>query len=259
MDLMSEKSFEFYRKPDHFHKVIALHEASDLEWDSFSELVPACPRGWFELSQLQAADRIEFTQAFWLAKLPFETDQAHELEKKVHEFFAEVDEIGIFATQATEGAFFEVHMVYCLRGDRAFFHGSPPANPESIVTLSKQFSHVNFPSDYLAFLEIHDGFNKYIDAGVIKTRDMARVYHQFQEFLSKKLDDTQMMVHPPSIIPFYECAELNCCQCFYADWYTGEEIGNLFFSEKVIDQNDLGQGVTFPTFSKWLVSYLEEA
>lgn len=262
---MSEHIHEFIMGdgPDkHFHQVIALHESPDLKWDTISNLAPFLPRGWYELSRLPLEDRIEFTHEYWQSKLGA---SAH-LERRLNEFFENLDEIGIYITQAKERGPFDVHMVYSLKAAAGFFHGGPPATDETIDTLIKRFGHINFPSDYLAFLHIHDGLSKYTDTGLIKSRDMAQVYQRFQHLLAEEMlvrPDGEV-IDPESLIPFYESFGLHCYQCFYADWYPEEEMGNVYFSEydrsisNFLDLQSFEESLAFPTFVGWLIFYLED-
>ncbi len=260
---MSEHIHEISK---HFHKVVALHEERDLEWEALSGQIPLLSRGWFELSRLPKEDRIEFTREFWLAKLPFISPNESHLEERLYTFFESLEDIEIFATQAKENQPFEVHMIYGLKENVGFFHGEPPIKESGLESLAKQFAHVNLPPDYIAFLQIHDGFSKYTDTGLIKSRDMARTFQHFQHLLAEELlvrPDGQV-IDPSSLIPFYESFGLHCYQCFYADWYPDEEIGNIYFSEpdrtmsNFLDRNRLSENLAFSTFLGWLVFYLED-
>lgn len=248
---------------EEFHKVISLHESPALDWESLSKQIPYFPRGWYELAQLPLTDRIEFTQDFWLSKLPLQTVT---FARRLTDFFESIEEIGIYATQEKEKDPFDVHMIYSLKGEMGFFQGGPPATAESLDTLIKQFSHINFPPDYLAFLQIHDGFSKYTDTGLIKIREMARTYQKLQHLLAEEMlvrPDGQV-INPSSLIPFYESFGLHCYQCFYKDWYPDNEMGNLYFSEhersisNFLDQEHLEENLAFPTFEGWLLFYIED-
>lgn len=266
---MSDPIHEYYSESPgsgHFHKVIALHEKTGIEWEVLSKDIPLLPRGWFELSRLPLEDRLEFTKGYWFAKLPFLASDGMNLEERLEIFFEHVEEIAIFATQTSPQQPFDVHMVYGLKEGQGFFHGSPPANKESIATLVKQFAEFILPHDYLAFLEIHDGFCKYTDTGLIKMREMARIFMKFQELLEDAIligpDGEQ--INPSHLIPFYESSQLHCYQCFYADWYPREEMGNVHYSEieramsNFADERRWEESQAFPTFMRWLVNYLED-
>jgi hypothetical protein len=265
---MSEENVhEFFALPEkHFNQVIALHESPGMDWETLTSLSPLLPRGWYELSRLPLADRIEFTHDYWQSKLPFILSASAHLERRLAEFFENLDEIGIYITQAKKNSPFEVHMVYSLKAAMGFFQGSPPAGDETLDSLMKRFGNINFPPDYLAFLRIHDGFSKYTDTGLIKTRDMAQVYQRLQHLLADEVlvrPDGQI-IDPENLIPFYESFGLHCYQCFYADWYPEQEMGNVYFSEhdraisNYLDSYNLEENLAFPSFIGWLIFYLED-
>ncbi|MFN0065878.1 MAG: SMI1/KNR4 family protein [Chlamydiales bacterium] len=259
---MSEETPEYYSK-ELFHKVVALTKNPDASWDRISHEIPVLPRGWFELSHLSRDDRVEFTKEFWFAKLPFE-EERH--ERKLEEFFEHLDDVEIYATQEKEGMPFEVHMIYSMQHQTGFFQGGPPSTPEMLETLQKQFANFVLPPDYLAFLGIHDGFNKYTDSGLIRVQMLARAYRAFQEILQGEelVRPDGQVINPKNLIPFYESFGLHSYQCFYADWYLEDEMGNLFFSEydrtisNFLDTKRLEENLAFGTFLGWLVYYLED-
>ncbi|MCH9626039.1 MAG: hypothetical protein S4CHLAM123_12280 [Chlamydiales bacterium] len=262
---MSEEFPEFYSS-QYFQKVIALHASPEIEWEEISKLIPFLPRGWFELARLPVQDRIEFTQDYWLSQIPNDSDKGLRLERQLLDFFENLEEIGIFATQTHQSSFFDVHMVYSLKNGMGFFQGSPPASDEKIEGLINRFERVVLPSDFLAFLRIHDGFSKYTDTGMIPTKDMARIYQRLQRLLA---DDTLInpegvALNPNSLIPFYESYGLHCYQCFCTDWLPEGGIGNLFFAEHertlshLIDRKNKGKNLAFASFLEWLIFYLED-
>lgn len=249
---------------DFFLRVIPLHESLDLEWERLSQQAPFLSRGWFELSRLSKEDRIEFTKSYWLVKLS-SFDQG-EIENGLNKFFASLDDVGIFLTLQKEGDPYDVHMVYSLKNEAGFFHGNPPADEARIHDLEKQFAPIDFPPDYLAFLRIHDGFNKYTDTGLIKTHELARAFHNLQNLLTEEiliLPDGEL-VDPVDLIPFYESYGLHSYQCFYADWHPIFGMGNVFFSADNQTISDFfipdkwAENLAFPNFNAWLLFYLQE-
>lgn len=262
---MSDSLHHFYREEERggpFHKVVPLHESREWSWEAISHEAPLLPRGWYELSRLTAEERLEFTRDYWLSKLG---NNHSEAEDQLETFFSSLEEVGIFVTQSTPTKAYEAHMVYIPKNEESFFHGSPPATKEAIANLSKQFSHFELPSDYLAFLEIHDGFCKYTDTGMIKTKEMARVYQRFQQLRGRDIligpDGEQ--VDPLHLIPFYESSHLHCYQCFYADWTPLGEMGTVFYADEdelmnFLDERYLESSRAFPTFFHFLFSYLED-
>lgn len=250
-------------KRDFFYRVIAFHETPDLIWEMVSEEVPLLPKAWFELSRLPTDCRLEFTKDYWIYKLPFFDSIAVD---RLENFFDQVEDIGIYAIQTMKGLPFDLHMVYALKGNEGFFQGGPPASVETIDTLVKQFSHVNLPDDYVAFLQLHDGFSKYIDTGLIKTREMSRTYLKLQQALI----DLQIegpdgeRVFPEQLIPFYESYGLHHYQCFYADWYPNKDMGNVAFSlqdlsiSNFLDRHKQEDELAFTSFLEWFLFYIED-
>lgn len=265
---MNKNVFQYYQESSgedsvsgHFHKVIALHESPGSDWEMMLELAPTLPRGWYELSRLSSAYRIEFVRDYWMAKLPYHPQFVEFLQL----FFENLDEVGIYLTQQVYGDPFEVQMVYSLKGDSSFFHGSPPCTEEVLKQLNVS-PEIVLPEDYLAFLQIHDGFSKYTDTGLIKVKNFTEVGQAFQFFLSEKealLTTTHEPIDPKRLIPFYESFGLHCYQCFFADWYPQQEMGNVYYSGIEHSLSDIGtrslwaENLAFPTFLDWLLFYLK--
>lgn len=250
---------------DIFHKVISLTEG-DFEWDALRKNIPTLPRGWFELSRLPQEERLEFTRDFWLSKLLFSASDAARYARPLEEFFENLENVEIFACQVDKEQPYELHMVYSMADATGFFQGMPPASPEAIQSLKKQFANCRLPPDYVAFLEIHNGFSKYTDSGILQTGALAKTHQQLQELLSEAVlirPDGQV-IDPKNLIPFYESFGLHSYQCFYSDWYPEDEMGNVYFSEhdhtisNFLDTNNLEANLAFPTFLGWLVFYLED-
>jgi len=247
-----------------FHKVIALHQARDVTWETLTEQAPELSRGWFELSRLDFKDRIEFTLEYWLTKIPYNPHLLDFLER----FFDSLDDIGVFLTQKMEGEPFEANMVYSLAGDVGFYRGASPANDDDIVSLQKHFLDCILPEDYIAFLEIHNGFWKTTDTtGLLGTKTMWECYNNFQNLL-KSLGSLKTregeMVNPKRLIPFYESFGMPYFQCFWSDWYPENEMGNVYYSgetntiSEVEDEKITTESMAFPTFTDWLMFYLEQ-
>lgn len=268
---MTDRVHDFFRqRPDdehqgHFHKVMALHEEPLLDWDQLKKQIPLLPRGWYELSRLPKEDRVEFTRDYWFAKLIPHVPPEIGFEERLSSFFEKLDDLAIFVTQEVENNPFEIHMVYCLKDNRGFFHGHPPATEDTLSTFTKQFANFNFPPDYLAFLTIHDGFSKYTDTGLIRTKDIARNYLRFQQVNANEviLSPEGAIVDPKNLIPYYESFALHCYQCFYADWYPAGEMGNIYYAEKTeadfFSQNFLDENFAFSSYLGWLMCYLEDS
>ena len=257
---------DYYRssgdKWGNFHKVIALHDAPDIGWDQVVKVAPHLPKGWFEVSQLPTDDRIDFISSFWFKQLPFRPN----LEKILTKFFSQLDDIGIFLTQPKEDDPFDVQMVYSIEGDGGFFRAHPPAPSNAINALSEAFSKYILPKDFLAFLQIHDGFYKYMDTGILQSDQIPRVYEMLQGLFS---DDNELTtkdgeaVDPKSLIPFYESFGMPCYQCFWGEWYPEDEMGNVYLSgvnrtvSSCAKKRTWAENLAFPTFLDWLMFYLE--
>lgn len=247
----------------HYHNVLALHDSHNWDWSELSKMVPNLPRGWYELSQLNSNDRIEFTRDHWIAKLPF---HPHLLERIEH-FFERLDDIGIFVTRHTEiDEGYSVHFVYSIANDGGFFHGLPPATDEEIATTQAAFEGTILPKDYIAFCQIHNGFKKYSDTGITKIQHIPAIYLHLQNHLAEQNPlylKTGDQLNAKTLIPFYESFGCHCYQCFWSDWFAEGEIGNIYYSgldhtlsqPGAVDEAELN--MAFPTFLSWLVFYLE--
>lgn len=267
---MNSKVIHFYQESSgddsgsgHFHKVVALHLAPSMEWHTLSAKIPLLPKGWFELSRLNSTCRVEFVRDFWITKLPF--------NPKLHEFlplfFENLEDIGIYLTQQTFESPFDVQMVYSLKNDRGFFHGAPPCIEEDLNLIQKKIDFLTFPADYLAFLQIHDGFSKYMDPGLIKVSCLENSNENFQDYLNNHdalLTSQKTPIDPKSLIPFYKSFGLHCYQCFNADWYPEQEMGNVYYSgseHSISDYRNRSlwtENLAFPTFLDWLLFYLKD-
>ncbi len=245
-----------------FRAVLKLHEDRPASWEDLHELVPSLPRGWYELATLSAKDRVEFTRDFWSMKLPFHS----KFPAFISEFFGSLRDVGVYVTQQRYDDPYEAHLVYGLKDDCGFFRGSPPALEDSLTNLKGEFAEVVLPADFLAFLEIHDGFYKYTDTGITSSKRLLQKYQEFQAHLEKMdplLNAEGSEVNPKHLIPFYESFGFPCYQCFWADWYPDQEMGNIYYSglthtiSMYRDDNVGPENMSFPTFLDWLMFYLE--
>lgn len=247
----------------HFHSVIALHDAPDITWKTVKAKMPSLGRGWYELGQLSTKDRIEFTHDFWLSKIPYHGA----LDEFLNRFFASLDDICIFITQKKFEDPYEAHLVYSLKGDNGFFRGMPPISEKKQIALEKAFSNYLLPKDYFAFLQIHDGFCKTTDCtGLTSSEEVPKNYIILQELIQEKgpIETSQgTIVDPKTLIPFYESFGMPFFQCFWTEWYPEEEMGNVYYSgstNTISDVSTKGIGselMAFPTFTDWLMFYLE--
>lgn len=246
----------------HFRQVIALHEERKHSWDEIVRLCPTLPRGWHELAILPSTDRIDFLRDFWMMKLPFHPL----LSPFLNDFFSSLDDVGVFLTQGQYDEPWRASLVYSVKDDRTFFRGSPPISKEDIGALKVQFAEFVLPADYLAFFEIHDGFCKYTDTGLYASSALWRNYKHLVEHLeelSPLLAADSTVVNPKRLLPFYESFGFPCYQCFWAEWYPDNEMGNVYYSgltHTISDHTSARprpERMAFPTFLDWLMFYLE--
>lgn len=246
-----------------FHRVIALHDAPDIDWESMHTLVPCLCKGWYELVSLDNKDRIEFVRDFWLKKLPYRKGVSELIEN----FFNSLSFVGIFITQKTYDDPYEAHIVYSLKEGRGFYQGGPPALDADLQKMQKQFPNFILPLDYLAFLQIHDGFSKTTDStGIIPSSKFIQNYTTFQQrLMEEEVIKTSIgtEVDPKTLIPFYESFGMPFFQCFWTEWYPEEEMGNVYYSgvtKKILvaeNGRPSEENMAFSTFLDWLMFYLE--
>lgn len=246
-----------------FHKVIELHNAPDMDWGTISQQVPNLPRGWFELSHLSSKDRVEFTRDFWVAKMPYHPKLCEFLMR----FFDTIEDIGIFITQQKFDDPFKTTMVYSLKQNEGFYRGAPPCSENDLLEMKNDFPDYLFPNDYLAFLQIHDGFWKTTDCtGLTVSKKLKETYLKFQELLAQQggvSTASGLAVDPKSLIPFYESFGMPFYQCFWDEWHPENEMGNVYYSgstntvSDVNKKDPMAETMAFPTFTDWLVFYLE--
>lgn len=248
--------------PGAYHKVIPLHTEKGLLFKDLVQLIPHFSKGWYELSRLEVEDRIEFTHSYWLSKLPYHPKLAPFLSQ----FFESLDDIAIFLTQKVYQQPFEAHMVYSLKGNGGFFQGSLPISEEGLIHLAQAFPTSILPTDYTAFLQIHNGFSKLGDLGVVaggRVRELADKLHEALASGPTLLSPRGVPVDPAGLIPFYESYEMDSYQCFWDDWYPDQEMGNVYLNEidRVIsdtkDYSLASESMAFSTFLDWLMFYLE--
>lgn len=248
-----------------FHDVIPLHRRADISWAEIAEKVPGITRGWYELARISSKDRIEFTFDNWCATMPYNPRTETALEG----FFASLDDIGIYVVQKNWDDPYKVEMVYSLENNAGFYRGDLPASEAEILYLQKFFDKYILPADYLAFLQIHNGFWKTTDcSGIAKASHLPVKYDQFQELLAKEASVSTSKgepVNPKSLIPFYESFGMPYYQCFWGEWYPEQEMGNVYYSSETkaipsianLNHDDLIAVLAFPTFADWLAFYLE--
>lgn len=248
-----------------FHKVIALHDAADVNWETITQIVSALPKGWFELCQLPIKTRIQFSLDFWLSKIPYHP----KIDQALSAFFGALDDIGVFLSQKKFDDQFEAQMIYSLSDNRGFYRGAICASDDDITYLQKLFLEYILPEDYLAFLQIHNGFCKTTDCtGITSTADMKQRFSEFQVLLESQDQLTTKsgrVVNPNALIPFYESFGMPFYQCFWGEWHPEQEMGNVYYSaadntisDPLNKYTGSSEHMAFPTFTDWLVFYLEQ-
>lgn len=244
-----------------FHEVLFLEEHPEAQWEEVSAKTLGLPRGWFELSRLSSADRIEFTRDFWMGRMPFHPH----LHEVLTRFFERLEDVSIVLCRKQKQELFCAECVYSLQENCSFFRGWPPAASGEVFRLEEGVGRL-LPRDYLSFLQIHNGFGKLSNMGLFQIESvMAAKAHLLSSSLESALYPTLRgkSVDPSLLIPFYESLELSSFQCFYADWYPGSEMGNIYLSMIDYTISDMSRPEhweetrAYPTFSEWLSAFLE--
>jgi len=247
---------------DYSH-VIVLHNSPDVPWDEVKDLSTNLRRGWYELAQLSREDRIDFTRDYWLSKLPYRP----KLQESIENFFERIDDIGVVLAQKREDLPYFAHLIYALKDDEGFFHGQAAMGEEDLETLIRVFPETIFPEDYLAFMEIHNGFSKTTDSGILCTHGIGEANRRFQQYMGPSNPLTTKkgeVVDPNNLIPFYESFGMPVFQCFWKDWYPENEMGNVYYSgithtiSDVVTTDESAENLAFHTFLDWLLFYLEK-
>jgi len=247
-----------YEEAD-FEEVLVLSEGPRREPGEIARLAPGFPRGWFELSRVPSEDRVEFTRAFWLKRLPFHP-RAHEA---ISDFFSSLDDVGVVLAKKKD--VWMPQLIYSFMDNSCFFRGLAPATDAQIEELKSEVD-CPFPVDWLSFTKIHNGFGKLSELNLLKVEEIGSAKRKVMEMILKAHEAVRsgdVVVDPGSLIPFFEASGLSSFQCFYADWYPGNEMGNVYFSGIDYTVSDpsrreaWGENGAFPTFVEWLASYLD--
>ena len=242
-----------------FEEVLVLSEGPARDWSEIERLAPNLPRGWFELSRVPSEDRVEFSRAFWLKRLPFNV-KAH---AAISDFFSSLDDVGVVLTKKKD--VWTPQLVYSFMDNSCFFRGLPPASESQIEELKEELDFA-FPNDWISFAKIHNGFGKLSELDVLQMDEIPTARRKVMEMLIKApqaVKSGEKVIDPSSLVPFFEASGLSSFQCFYADWYPGNEMGNVYFSGIDFTVSDAsrreawGDNGAFPTFLEWLASYLE--
>lgn len=251
----------FFSAKGSFEEVRFLCEEKEFSWEEAKRMQTDLPRGWFELSRLELEDRIEFTKEFWLGALSFEP-KAHAF---LVDFFTQLSGLDLVLVREKGGDVFEAVMVYSVGDNSTFFRGKAPATERDVEELEMEIGVV-LPRDYKVFMQMHNGFGKLSDLGILPLDEVPSARRKVMDLLLKGtnlIKSGEKRVDVGSLIPFFEIDGLSSFQCFYHDWYPGSEVGNVFFSgidETVSDLSDSHswtENLAFPTFLKWLAYYVQ--
>ncbi len=243
-----------------FDSVLFLSESKE-SWEKTRALCGDLPRGWYELSRISCADRIAFTRDFWIGKLSYHPS----FYKFISDFFGRLDDVDVILSRESKGAPWIAEMVYSLKENRSFFRGSPPCKEEDLAALKGSFN-VILPRDYLSFLEIHNGFGKLSELGLLSAKEVISVREKLMNSLlanEKSLMNRGRVVDPGALIPFFASFGTDSYQCFFSDWYPGNEMGNVYFSgidytlSECSDPKEWFDQLAFPTFLDWMAFYME--
>jgi len=250
---------QYFREGANFEKVILLSDLPNMSWQEVVQMAPNFPRGWFELSRISIENRIHFTYDFWLDKLPFNVSVYPGLTR----FFEKLDDVGVVL--ACKKDRWTPQLVYSLSDNSSFFRGLPGAMQSDLEEL-KMSLDFPLPRDYLAFMKIHNGFGRISEMGLLRSDELASAKRRLTEMILKTdqlVKSGLISVDPGALCPFYEVYGLDSYQCFYADWYPTNEIGNVYFSgidytvSDTSEQKAWSENLAFPTFSEWFIYYLE--
>jgi hypothetical protein len=258
---MNSQIREFFRtdktQEPHFQEVRFLQEETEASWDEVSK--SGIPRGWFELSRVSVADRVDFTREFWLGRLPY-----HPVATKgIEEFFNRLDDIGVVLTRQTREEPWRGELIYSLGDNSSFFRGLAPASEKMILSETRRLGR-DLPRDFRAFLHVHDGFGKLTELGLLPVEQMEEARRNLIDRIvrsDKLLRAGETVVDPHSLYPFYQEYD-GSGQCFISEWYPGSEMGNVYFSgidyilSDTTDRKAWSEHLAYPTFLEWLSGFL---
>ncbi len=260
---MNKSIFEYYQKNSDsgFVDVIIVDEKISKTFEELKECTYTFPKAWYELSKLQITDKIEFSRDFCLKTLPYSPD----IYPLIYDFFINLDDIFVVMTKKANNQKYLVELVYSIQNNSTFFRGKPPLEGELIRYVNSQFNDI-LPSDFLAFLKIHNGFAKNGDSGIIEAENIFDVTNYMIELIEnqkKVIFSNQKIIDPNDLIFFYQSYQRMDFQCFYSRWVPYLEIGNVYYSyndDSISNFNDKttwAENLAFPTFLDWLIFYLE--
>jgi hypothetical protein len=262
MRKMNSQIRNFFRvdgtKDPQFQEVRFLHE-EDVHWEEIERM--GLPRSWFELSRISAEDRVEFSREFWLGQLSYHPIATERIEN----FFDQLDDIGIVVSRQTKEEPWRAELVYSLADNSSFFRGLSPADDEDIEWMKKRLG-VDLPIDYWSFLQIHNGFGRLAEIGLMPVDELEETKIRLTNTIQNSdvpLRWKDSWIDPAVLFPFFEEYGVGSFQCFNAEWYPGSEMGNVYFSgidytlSDISDRKAWGEQLAYPTFIEWLTDFLE--
>lgn len=250
---------QYFRDGANFEKAVFLSDSPDMSWKEIIQLIPEFPRGWFELSRISVENRIHFTYDFWLDRLPFNV----KIYPALNRFFEKLDDVSVVLVYSQD--VWKAELVYSLGDNSSFFRGSPGASRPDLEEIKTSVGF-SLPRDYLAFMKMHNGFGRLSEMGLLKLDELPDMKRHVADLILKSdrlVRSGSISVDPSALCPFYEVYGMSSFQCFYADWYPGSEMGNVYFSGIDYTVSDVSQerawseNLAFPTFLEWFSYYLE--
>jgi hypothetical protein len=234
-------------------QVIALQDYPKAVFEEWISKAPLLPKGWWELSLLPCADRIDFVSTFWNMRFPY---RPH-VSKVIQQFFSCVEDLGVYLVKKHSEDCFKAHLVYSMSDEQGFYYGLLSATKEAIKGVHDVVK-VRWPEDYLSLLKIHNGFAKNSDEGVLPLEKiMAEKHLMYGECVNGLYQMTfeQEPLDPECLIPFYK-KDAQFYQCFHKEWYPDQEMGSLGILLSQESQRGVCLQQVFPSFLSWLTMYM---
>lgn len=260
---MNSQIREFFRidgsQDPHFKDVRFLSEEKGLRWDDVEPL--GLTRAWYELSRISPEDRVEFSKELWLQGFSYHPSATSAIES----FFDQLDDIAVVLSRQSKEEPWTAELVYSLADNSSFFRGMLPAEAEDIDWVKEQIED-ELPRDYWAFFRIHNGFGRLTELGLIPVEELKEAKERLENGViqsERPLRWASSWIDPTSLYPFFEEFGTSSFQCFNAEWYPGNEMGNVYFSgidytlSDISDRKTWADQLAYPTFLQWLAAFLE--
>jgi len=222
----------------------------DINWKRISyenalKKAPTLPKGWYELARFSKKQRVEWIRALWAQVLPQFTmkDAIEKVDLEIH------------ARKPV--------LKYMVSGE--LYWGAPPATMPQIARVGEVID-CDFPPDFCAFYQIHNGFFKEGESGILPLQKLRQAHNVLSVHitqLEKEMLFRGEKVNPMALVPFYEKRDGKIYQCFFKPWKVEGQMGNV---QCALDEGYLAdpQGSksemrdpAFETFTGWLNDYVE--